>query len=140
MKQRVNQKITVRPDGSIRVQEINEQPSLARQEFKKDCDINEIIKKYKKTGQITHMASHAGKYLDLTEVGDYMDSMNKVIQAKSAFDALPSELRNRFKNDPALLLEFVHDAKNYDEAAKLGLVPERQKPVEKPQTPPDDKK
>lgn len=140
MKSRPNQKITVRPDGSLRVQEINDQPTLARQEFKKDCDINEIIKKYKKTGQITHIAANQGKYLDLTGVTDYHDSMNKVLKAQDAFNSLPSVLRNRFKNDPSKLLEFIQDDKNYNEASELGLVPKKQKPVEETPKTPDDKK
>jgi hypothetical protein len=35
---------------------------------------------------------------------------------------LPAELRARFENDPAKLIEFIDNSENLDEAINLGLV------------------
>ena len=45
-----------------------------------------------------------------------------VNQARDLFMSLDAEVRKRFGNDPAQLLDFLADNKNYDEAKKLGLV------------------
>ena len=36
--------------------------------------------------------------------------------------ALPSDVRSRFGNNPAELLDFLNDNSNYDEAIRLGLI------------------
>lgn len=125
--------VTKRPDGTVKVAihfDPKKEPSKTQQQFQKECDINEIMRKYLKTGEITHMAPYQGKYADLSEAPDYHQAMTTVVKAQQAFDVLPAELRARFDNDPGKLLEFVHDDKNYDEAAKLGLVPEKQIPIQ----------
>jgi phage internal scaffolding protein len=36
--------------------------------------------------------------------------------------ALPAQIRSRFDNDPAKLIDFLENEQNHDEAIKLGLV------------------
>ena len=48
--------------------------------------------------------------------------MKQVIEAEKAFDALPSKVRSRFKNQPVEFLEFCSDEANRDEMAELGLI------------------
>ena len=36
--------------------------------------------------------------------------------------ALPAQIRSRFENDPAKLIDFLDNSENLDEAIKLGLV------------------
>lgn len=93
---------------------------------KEQCDINNIIAKYKKTGVLPVGRNSMPQFGDFTDVQEYQDSMNKLISANDAFMQLPSGIRKRFGNDPALLIEFCADSKNYDEALKLGLVSARQ--------------
>lgn len=38
----------LRDDKRTRVQTINKQPSLTQPQFKEQCDVNHILKKYKK--------------------------------------------------------------------------------------------
>jgi len=114
--------IETRSNGSIRVRSINDQPSLTQQQFKEQCDINNIIAKYKKTGEVMHLNRKRGMYADLTKIQDYHSALQSVIDAQSAFATLPSDLRTHFKNDPGLLLQFLSDPKNYDEGVKIGLI------------------
>lgn len=63
-----------------------------------------------------------GTYGDFTAMGDYMENMNKIVQAREMFDALPAKVRERFGNNPGAMIDFVMDPNNKDEAIKLGLL------------------
>lgn len=80
--------------------------------------------RYLKTGVLSDPLDRRGtpKYGDYAEIGDYMDHMNKVVEANEMFESLPASIRKRFNNNPADLIEFVMDANNRAEAELLGLV------------------
>lgn len=113
--------ITLRPNGSKRIQTVNTEPSKTQQQFAKECDVNEIIRKYIKTGQISHLAKNQGVYADVSEIPDLHSAMMQVSQAQQAFDSLPAELRKRFGNSPVAMVEFLSNPMNDDEAIELGL-------------------
>lgn len=52
--------------------------------------------------------SSFGNFLN---VGDYQTALHKVMDAQQAFDQLPSEVRNKFHNDPSKLIGFLKDEK-----------------------------
>lgn len=98
------------------------------QSFKSECDINTILKRYEKTGEISHEANGRPKYGDFTNAADYMTACNAIIEAKQTFAALPARIRERMHNDPGELLDFMSDPDNLDEAIQLGLILEPEKP------------
>lgn len=98
------------------------EPTLTKQSFKDECNINNIVAKYQRTGQVTHLNSVKPRYLDCVGVADYQHALDIVNAAGAEFDGLPAKLRARFANDPAKLIAFCDDPQNYDEAVKLGLV------------------
>lgn len=85
------------------------------------CDINKIIRKYDKTGLITHVRNVEARYGDVTGL-EFKTAMDRVIEMQQLFDQMPSHIRKRFSNDPALYLEFMENPENRDEAIKLGLI------------------
>jgi len=95
-------------------------PSLTKQSFKDECDINNILRKYIKTG-VLNASVKAQQMGDFSNVGDYHQAMNTVIAAHDAFMNLPSKIRERFDNDAGNFLAFMSDAKNEAEAVELGL-------------------
>lgn len=99
-------------------------PSQTKQEFARECDANYIVARYATTGILpaTRFTPDRAIFADVSKVGDFASEMQRVVEAQSAFDALPAELRARFANDPARLIAFVQDDANYDEAVKLGLI------------------
>lgn len=103
--------------------EVTTPPSMTKQEFVSESDINNIIREYSITGQINHIAAKAaqGAYLDLPPPTDFQESLNLVMRAEEAFATLPSQVRNRFENDPAQFLAFCEDPANKDELVKMGL-------------------
>lgn len=97
---------------------------VTKQSFREECDINVLMKSYKKTGVLEHLARGLPSYGDFTNAEDYHTASNQVIAAQKAFDELPSEIRSRMDNDPHALLEFLEDEENREEAVSLGLLPE----------------
>lgn len=98
-----------------------EEPTLAQQHFKEECDINTILQKFSVTG-ILPEAPLSPRYGDFSGIGDYHTALNRVMAAKDEFMLLPAQIRARFENDPAKLIEFLDDEANRSEAEELGLV------------------
>ncbi|AXH77264.1 MAG: internal scaffolding protein [Microviridae sp.] len=92
-----------------------------KQEFKNECDINVIMAQYQYSGEIPNLNTMQPVYQDCTGL-DYMEHMNKIVEANNLFADLPSKIRNRFNNDPALFLDFVHDENNRSELQSMGLL------------------
>lgn len=99
-----------------------------KQSFRDECDINSVMRRWEKTGQLHPLQRYPPQYGDFTNVDDYQAAVNQVQQAEDAFMALPSRVRSRFGNDPAELLRFMADSANQAEAEKLGLVDPAPKP------------
>lgn len=116
-----DQVIEKRPDGSLNVKTVNTEKTKTQQQYKKECDINEIMKKYQNTGVAPEMRQQ-GAYMDLTQYTNYHDMLNKVAKIEEVFDTLPAKTRAEFKNDPARLIEFLNDDKNYEKAIELELI------------------
>jgi phage internal scaffolding protein len=98
-----------------------EEPTRAQQHHKDECDINVILERFGKTGQVPVNAI-SGTYGDFSGVHDYHTALNALIASETEFAALPAQIRNRFDNEPAKLIEFLDDPKNQTEARELGLV------------------
>jgi phage internal scaffolding protein len=104
-----------------------EEPTRAQQHHKDECDINVILERFGKTGQMP-VNTISGTYGDFSGVHDYHTAMNALIASESEFAALPAQIRTRFANDPANLIQFLDNQDNRAEAEKLGLV----KPISPP--------
>ena len=113
--------IEIRENGSKRVVTINEEPSKTDQSFAKQVNINNIMARYIKTGQLTHLRNQQGVYADMSEIKDLATAVQQVEKAQQGFLALPSNLRNRFENDPIKFIEFIQDPKNLNECYELGI-------------------
>jgi phage internal scaffolding protein len=98
-----------------------EDATLTQQHFKDECDINNILRQFNITGQLPENTL-SPRYGDFTGISDYQTALNQVIAAEDEFMRLPADLRARFENDPAQLIEFLENLENKDEAIKLGLV------------------
>lgn len=107
-----------------------------KQSFKAECDINNILKRFGSTGILPEPNKDRARFLDATGY-DYQEAMQTIAQARSLFEELPAETRYRFENDPAKLLDFVHDPANVDESVALGLLDADRLPesLRKPPTP-----
>lgn len=98
--------------------------SRTQQHFKDEVDTNAIIERYTRTGYLPEDIQYAAKgiYEDFSEAGDYIAMQNKLAKADQSFMALPSQIRERFGQNPANLISFLNDSANAEEAYKLGLI------------------
>lgn len=103
--------------------------SLTVQSEKDNCDINEIVRRFGITGKLPDNFQPP-VYGDFTDVSDYRSAMQAVRDAAESFMEMPAELRKRFDNDPAKLIDFMGDAANQREAHELGLVSTAPVPVD----------
>lgn len=96
--------------------------SRTKQSFKDESDINNIMRRYAKTGQLPDLIRRDPQYGDFSEATEYQEALNLVIRAQAQFEALDARVRDRFGNDPARFLEFVQNGENAEEMVKLGLM------------------
>jgi phage internal scaffolding protein len=101
--------------------------TLAKQEFRDECDINTIIARFG-IGYELPEAAHPPSFADFEDVMDFQSAMNSIVAARESFMLLSGEVRARFGNDPQSFVEFCSDSKNYDELIKLGFAVERPAP------------
>jgi len=94
--------------------------SLTKQSFTKECDINNIMAKYQKTGALDHVNKHEASYGYATSE-DFTSSMEIVARGQKMFAELPSSIRTKFDNDPSKFLDFVQDQNNLTEMQEMGL-------------------
>lgn len=122
--------------------ELVKEPSMTKQSFVAECDINNIVKDFTTHGMVTHINEKAaqGAFIDLPDQIDYQASLEIARSAQQAFDALPAQIRKRFDNDPAKFLDFMHDPKSQDEAIALGLAVDTRPPAKAPEEPPAPEK
>lgn len=105
--------------------------SLTRQEFADECDINNLMAQYEKTGIIpSNMNNNVPQFLDVSDVPDLMQANNILIEATAAFMALPATVRREFDNDAIKFVSFAQDPENLPQMRTWGLAPPE--PVEPP--------
>jgi len=96
------------------------QPSLTKQSFTEECNINNIMAKYQKTGALDHVNKHQPSY-GYASSNTFQESLEIVKRGQEMFNDLPSSIRNKFGNKPAEFLEFVQNPENLKEMQEMGL-------------------
>lgn len=108
-------------------------PSLTKQEFAKESDLNYLMKRYTATGILPgFFGKEAPVFADCVNAGSFYEATNRVKAAEEAFADLPAEIRTRFNNQPVELIEFLCDRRNRPEAEELGLLEPLKAPVPVP--------
>lgn len=121
----------------VRVQLTNFGPSRTKQSMKAECDINNILARYQKTGTIAHIAKHEPTY-GFAPAIDYRTALETVRTAEAMFMDLPAKARLKFGNDPYAFLAYVQDPENLEEMRATGLAKPAPTPPATPPTPPSD--
>lgn len=97
-------------------------PSLTRQEFAEECDINSLMSRYEQTGILpSNINSAQPRYLDVSDVPDLRDALDHLANATTAFMALPAIVRKEFDNDPVKFIDFAQDKDNLPQLRTWGL-------------------
>lgn len=93
-----------------------------QQQFKDDNNPAVIMKKFVQTGVPPLGNGKKPMFLDLSQMGDFTEHLNHVTRVQQDFMQLAPQIRAKFDNDPAKLLNFVSDNKNLDEGVLMGLL------------------
>lgn len=104
----------------------NKEPSMTRQEFMEECDINALMKRYEGhvIGGPGNLAPVVPVYVDWTQMPtDLMNYMDRMFEAENAFMTLPAVVRKEFDNSAAAFVEFAADPGNLDQMRSWGLAP-----------------
>lgn len=107
-----------------RVSTAVEGKSATDPQYLKDCDINEVIRRYN-LGMEPRTVG--GQYGDFSDVGDFSACLEKVNRVNDLFSSLPAEVRARFGHDAKAFAAFALNPENVQECIKLGIFTERQK-------------
>jgi hypothetical protein len=106
----------------------SDMPSMTKQEFKDDADINVIMERFGVTGVLPPLPLQPS-FGDFSDIGNYQDVQNKLLAAERSFMSLPSEVRDRFGQDPLAFSNFATDPQNVDQLRDWGLMSPAPAPV-----------
>jgi len=125
----------------VEVEQINFIPgeSKTQQHFREEVDINNIVARFKRTGQLVGASTTEPQFGDIS-AADFMTLQNHLVKMRTRFMGYPAKVRNMFNNDLGQMLAFAQDPDNKAEAQKLGLIPRDPAPTPQPapkaETPP----
>lgn len=96
-------------------------PSMTEQAHRDEVSIHHIMRKFKKTGVITHVAAYGGTYMDYSNTPDYREAQTIIADAKSLFESVPSHIRAAMHNNAQEFVEFMQNEENREEIEAFGL-------------------
>lgn len=96
--------------------------SRTKQSDKDQCDINFIMKKYSKSGDLSLLNRRVASYGEVFDDIGYVEAFNRVEAVNSLFASLDAVTRERFGNDPKQFLAFGADPANVNELVELGIL------------------
>lgn len=98
---------------------------LTRPEFLSQCVPRLQIERFMRDG-VCRRVEQVPMYGDFTNIGSYQECLERVLAIDEHFMSLPAAVRDRFRNKPSELFDFLSDEKNRDEAVKLGLLSKKE--------------
>ena len=96
--------------------------SRTKQAFAKEADINNIMRQYIKTGLMPEGTAKPS-YGDFSDGSDFRSVCDRILIAEAEFGRLDADIRKKFNNNPADLLDFLANPANEAEGIELGLIP-----------------
>lgn len=116
-----------------RIQTVNNEPTMTKQNMADDLNVNKIIKKYNKTGVLQNAHNYEGVYGEFTSY-DLREAIEKVQKADELFMQVPSNIRLQFNNDAGAFIDFATNQANLKQLRDWGLAHPEKEPVipEKP--------
>ncbi len=94
------------------------QPSLTQQHFKDDCDVNVILDRFMKTGDLP-TSSAIPTFQDVSEFADFRELQVAMSDAREYFESLPARVRARYNNDLTTFYETLNTRQGYTDFLTL---------------------
>jgi len=96
-------------------------PSMTRQEFAKECDINVLMAHYEKNAIMPPTNGREPAYFDASSVPDFREALDIAREAQEAFLRVPAATRKELDNDVHKFVEYAQDPENLPQMRKWGL-------------------
>ena len=96
--------------------------SLTQQHFADESEINNIIRSHDRNGVIDHIQRGNAIYGDFSEITDLSDALVQIQEAQKEFLNIPSEIREKFKNDAGEFFKYASNPDNEDGMREMGLL------------------
>lgn len=97
-------------------------PSMTRQEFADECDINVLMAHYEKNAVLPPTNSKQPSYFDASGVPDFREALDIAREAEEAFMRVPAIVRKELDNDVYKFVEYAQDPANTEQLKKWGLI------------------
>lgn len=96
-------------------------PSMTRQEFAAECDINVLMASYEKNAVLPPTNGKDPQYFDASNVPDFREALDIAREAQEAFMRVPAATRKELDNDVHQFVEYAADPANLEQMRKWGL-------------------
>lgn len=106
----------------IRVESPVDSVSLTKTSFAEELDVNNVIKKYNKTGILQKAHDFEGVYGEFHSY-DLREAIEMVNKAQDLFLEIPSDVRRKFNNDPGAFIDFATNPDNLEQMREWNLAP-----------------
>lgn len=100
---------------------VDDTPSMTRQEFAKECDINVLMAHYEKNAVMPPVNGREPAYFDASTVPDFREALDIAREAQDAFMRVPAATRKELDNDVHRFVEYAQDPANLEQMRKWGL-------------------
>lgn len=104
----------------LRVKTINTEKTLTKQNLADQANVNNIIRRYAKTGTLPNLNNLEAIYGEITSQG-LQEAHEMIASASEAFDQIPSEIRKQFNNDAGLFIDYATNPQNIQQMASWNL-------------------
>ena len=92
---------------------------ITEQHHTDSCDINKILAQFMETGIMPQTKANP-QYADVSNV-DFQEMQNTLATAKTLFEELPEQVKDRFNNEMHTFLQFAENPNNLQEMEEMGL-------------------
>jgi phage internal scaffolding protein len=96
--------------------------SMTQQHFADESEINNIIRSHDRNGVIEHIHRGNAIYGDFSEITDLSDALVQIQEAQKEFLNIPSEIREKFKNDAGEFFKYASNPDNEEGMREMGLL------------------
>lgn len=115
-----------------------EDESLTQQQFKDECDIDCILRRYDQTGVLVDPLSERrlAQFGDFSNLPSFAEYQNRLAEVSEYFMSLPPDIRSNFANDVGTFIEAIGNPDNESKLIELGILEKvASEPSEPPVTP-----
>ena len=95
--------------------------SRTKQSEGPQTDINTIVNRYLRSGELTHYNASVLRYGDFSAVGTLQEQMHAVHEARERFGALPAGIKAAAGHDPLIFLQMLATVEGTEVLIEAGL-------------------